>query len=114
MPLSSNKEFVPHVRCLSQKLRAAQISTRIDDSSATIGKRYSRNDELGTLLGITVDFQTLKDDTITLRDRDTTRQVRADVDKVLTAIREIVDGSKTWGDIEKELPIFEGQEAAES
>ncbi|RYP33986.1 hypothetical protein DL767_004507 [Monosporascus sp. MG133] len=110
MPLSSNKDFMPHIARLSQKLRAAQISTRVDDSSATIGKRYSRNDELGTLLGITVDFQTLKDGTVTLRDRDTTRQVRADEDKILTAIREIVGGSKTWEDIEKELPVFEGQE----
>ncbi|RYP82962.1 hypothetical protein DL770_005475 [Monosporascus sp. CRB-9-2] len=110
MPLSSNKDFMPHITRLSQKLRAAQISTRVDDSSATIGKRYSRNDELGTLLGITVDFQTLKDGTVTLRDRDTTRQVRADEDKILTAIREIVGGSKTWEDIEKELPVFEGQE----
>lgn len=110
MPLSSNKDFTPHVARLSQKLRASQISTRIDDSSATIGKRYSRNDELGTLLGITVDFQTVKDGTITLRDRDSTRQVRAEEEKVLKAIKEIVGGSKTWEDIEKELPVFEGQE----
>lgn len=109
MPLSSNKDFIPHVTRLSQKLRAAQISTRVDDSSASIGKRYSRNDELGTSLGITVDFQTLKDGTITLRERDTTRQVRADTDKILTAIREIVGGSKTWEDVEKELPVFESQ-----
>ena len=66
MPLSANKDFTPHVRRLSQKLRAAQVSTRVDDSSATIGKRYSRNDELGTLLGITIDFQTLKDGTLTI------------------------------------------------
>jgi glycyl-tRNA synthetase len=38
------------------KLRAAGISARVDDSSATIGKRYSRNDELGTPYGITIDF----------------------------------------------------------
>ncbi|KAK7755079.1 Glycine--tRNA ligase 1, mitochondrial [Diatrype stigma] len=110
MPLSSNKDFIPHVTRLSQKLRAAQISTRVDDSSASIGKRYSRNDELGTSLGLTVDFQTLKDGTITLRERDTTRQVRADTDTILTAIREIVGGSKTWEDIEKELPVFESQD----
>ncbi|KAI1256690.1 hypothetical protein MGN70_001815 [Eutypa lata] len=114
MPLSSNKDFTPHVARLSQKLRAAQISTRVDDSSATIGKRYSRNDELGTLLGITVDFQTVKDGTITLRDRDSTRQVRADTETILTAIKEIVGGSKTWEDIEKELPVFEGQEVENS
>ena len=110
MPLSANKDFTPHVRRLSQKLRAAQVSTRVDDSSATIGKRYSRNDELGTLLGITVDFQTLKDGTLTLRNRDSRRQVRAEEDKILAAIRDVVGGAKTWEDIEKELPVFEGQE----
>lgn len=109
-PLSSNKDFVPHVTRLSKRLRAAQISTRVDDSSATIGKRYSRNDELGTALGVTVDFQSLKDGTITLRDRDSTRQVRASEDTIIDTIRAVVVGEKTWADVEKELPIFEGQE----
>lgn len=109
-PLSSNKDFAPYVARLSKKLRAATISTRVDDSGSTIGKRYSRNDELGTPLAVTIDFQTLKDGAVTLRDRDTTRQVRADEDTVLRAIREMVGGKKTWEDVEKELPVFEGQE----
>ncbi|KAH8673705.1 glycyl-tRNA synthetase [Xylariales sp. PMI_506] len=111
VPLSSNEAFKPFVYKLSQKLRKAGISSRIDDSSATIGKRYSRNDELGTPLGITIDFQTVKDQTITLRDRDTTKQVRADEDKIIEAIQSMVDGSKSWKDIEAELPAFEGQDA---
>jgi glycyl-tRNA synthetase len=110
VPLSSNKDFAPHVRKLSQKLRTAGVSSRVDDSSATIGKRYSRNDELGTPLGITIDFQTVKDNTVTLRDRDSTRQVRADEDTIISAIRDLVEGNKSWSDIEKELPVFEGQE----
>lgn len=72
---------------------------------------YPRNDELGTPLGITVDFQTVKDGSITLRDRDSTKQVRADEAKILTAIKELAEGTKVWADIEKELPAFEGQEA---
>lgn len=113
VPLSSNKDFDPQVRKISQRLRTAGISSRIDASSATIGKRYSRNDELGTPLGITVDFQSLKDGTITLRDRDSTRQVRADEAKIIDAIHSLVEGKKVWADIEKELPIFEAQEVAE-
>jgi glycyl-tRNA synthetase len=108
--LSSNEKFTPLCHQLSQKLRRLGVSSRIDDSSATIGKRYSRNDELGTPLGITVDFQTVQDHTITLRDRDSTKQVRADESKIIAAIQSLVDGSKTWKDIESELPIFEGQE----
>jgi glycyl-tRNA synthetase len=109
-PLSSNKDFRPHTTTLSQKLRAAHVSTRVDDSSASIGKRYSRNDELGTLLGLTIDFQTLVDGTVTLRNRDTTRQVRADMGRVVEACRQIVVGEKSWEDIEGELPRFEEQE----
>jgi len=61
-------------------------------------------------LGITVDFQTVKDQTITLRDRDSTKQVRADEDRIIQAIQSMVDGSKSWQDIAAELPAFEGQE----
>ncbi|KAL8938434.1 MAG: hypothetical protein Q9216_003908 [Gyalolechia sp. 2 TL-2023] len=68
---------------MSQKLRRLGISNRVDDSSATIGKRYSRNDELGTPLGITVDFQSVKDNTFTLRDRDSTKQLQEE-DRVAT------------------------------
>ncbi|KAL2270367.1 hypothetical protein VTJ83DRAFT_2551 [Remersonia thermophila] len=110
VPLSSHKDFGPAVRELSRKLRAAHLAARVDDSSASIGKRYSRNDELGTPFGITVDFQTLKDGTLTLRERDTMRQVRADENKIIQAVRDLVDGTKTWKDIEAELPAFEGQE----
>lgn len=113
MPLSSNKDFTPEVRKLSQKLRSAGVSSRIDDSSASIGKRYSRNDELGTPFGVTVDFQTLKDGTVTLRERDSTRQVRAEEDKIIAAIKALVEGTKTWQDVEGELPIFEGQQEVE-
>lgn len=110
VPLSSNKDFTPIARKLGQKLRALGISSRVDDSSATIGKRYSRNDELGTPFGITIDFQTVKDGSVTLRERDSTKQVRADEGKVLEAVREMVVGSKTWEDVRGELPVFEAQE----
>ena len=82
----------------------------MDDSSASIGKRYARNDELGTPFGITVDFQSVKDSTITLRDRDSTKQVRASEDEILQALKSIVDGDETWEDVRKRLPEFTGQD----
>jgi glycyl-tRNA synthetase len=69
-PLSSSVDFSPMVKDLSKKLRKLGISHSIDSSSASIGKRYARNDELGTPFGITVDFDSLKDGTVTLRERD--------------------------------------------
>ncbi|MCJ1361398.1 Glycine--tRNA ligase 1, mitochondrial [Acarospora aff. strigata] len=111
VPLSNHADFAPLIRRLGQKLRQLGISNRVDDSSASIGKRYSRNDELGTPLGITVDFQSVKDNTFTLRDRDTTKQVRADEDKICAAIKSLVEGHRTWEDIyNKELPAFTSQE----
>jgi glycyl-tRNA synthetase len=53
--LSSHGDFKPFVRTLSNKLQDIGVSSRVDDSGASIGKRYSRNDELGTPLGITID-----------------------------------------------------------
>ena len=111
VPLSNSDAFRPHLEKLTFKLRRMGVSNKIDDSSASIGKRYSRNDELGTPLGITVDFQTVKDSTITLRDRDTTAQVRASEDEICTAIKSIIDGEETWEDVMKRLPKFEGQDA---
>ena len=65
-------------------LRLKGISNRVDESSASIGKRYARNDELGTPYGITIDFQTLDDGTVTLRERDSTRQIRDSVSLILS------------------------------
>lgn len=110
VPLSKNDEFSPIARKLGQKLRSLGISSRVDDSGATIGKRYSRNDELGTSFGITIDFQTVQDGSVTLRERDSTNQVRADEARILAAVQSMVSGSKVWSDIEGELPKFEGQE----
>jgi len=110
-PLSVNKEFRPAVAKLSAKLRNLGVTNRVDDSSASIGKRYARNDELGTAFGITVDFQSLKDNTFTLRERDSTKQVRASEEQILEALKTLCNGSETWADVAKRLPAFESQEA---
>ncbi|EPE08998.1 glycyl-trna synthetase 1 [Ophiostoma piceae UAMH 11346] len=110
VPISSKDEFKPIVRELSQKLRGLGVASRVDDSTASIGKRYSRNDELGTPFGLTVDFQTVADGSVTLRERDSTKQVRASQSVILETIQALVKGTKTWADIQAELPAFEQQE----
>jgi glycyl-tRNA synthetase len=67
--------------------RGAGISSLFDDSGS-IGRRYRRQDEAGTPFCLTVDGQTLEDDTVTIRDRDTLRQERVATDQVLGYIRE--------------------------
>ncbi|KAF2795784.1 glycyl-tRNA synthetase-like protein [Melanomma pulvis-pyrius CBS 109.77] len=110
VPLSSHTDFKPFVRTLGDKLQDIGVSSRVDDSGASIGKRYSRNDELGTPLGITIDFQSVKDNTFTLRERDSTDQVRASLDEICKAISNLVNGTEQWADISARLPKFEGQE----
>jgi glycyl-tRNA synthetase len=110
VPLSSHASLQPPIKDLSLKLRRLGISNRIDDSSASIGKRYARNDELGTPFGITVDFQSIKDDTFTLRERDTTKQVRASADEICKAVKSMVDAEETWEDVRQRLPEFFGQD----
>ena len=56
------------------------------DMGGSIGRRYRRQDEAGTPFGVTVDHDTLDDNTVTLRDRDTMEQVRVNIDKLLEAI----------------------------
>ena len=58
------------------------------DVGGSIGKRYRRQDEAGTPFGITVDHDTLEDNTVTLRDRDTMKQDRISIDNIITKIQE--------------------------
>ncbi len=61
------------------------------DQAGSIGRRYRRQDEIGTPFGITVDHQTMQDSTVTLRDRDTTEQVRMPIDRLVDEIRRRID-----------------------
>ncbi|PGH13945.1 hypothetical protein AJ79_03360 [Helicocarpus griseus UAMH5409] len=106
VPLSSHPSFTPIIKKLSRKLRTLGISNRVDNSSASIGKRYARNDELGTPFGITVDFETVKDGSVTLRERDSTKQVRASEKEVFAAVKNLVEGVERWEDVVGRLPVF--------
>ncbi len=76
-PLLANKsELVKKARLIYSDLQT-QLSTLIAwDDRGNIGKRYFAQDEIGTPYCVTVDFQTLEDDTVTIRDRDTAKQQR--------------------------------------
>ncbi|MBA7495842.1 hypothetical protein ES702_06438 [subsurface metagenome] len=57
------------------------------DEAGSIGRRYARADEIGVPLGITVDYETLKDNTVTVRDRDSWKQVRSRVEELPQLLR---------------------------
>jgi glycyl-tRNA synthetase len=58
------------------------------DATGAIGRRYRRQDEIGTPYGVTIDFQTLDDDTVTLRDRDTMQQIRLKIGELAAKLGE--------------------------
>ncbi len=109
VPLQKDTKFTPLLQQLEERLDEDQISFRVDQSGVSIGKRYSRNDELGIPFGITVDYQSLEDNSFTLRDRDGTKQVRASLDEILEAIVKMVKGKETWASVQKRLPAFESK-----
>lgn len=78
-PLLKNKpELVAKAKEVYNKLRARYGNVTWDDSG-NIGKRYRKQDEIGTPKCVVIDFDTLEDDTVTVRDRDTTEQIRVDI-----------------------------------
>ena len=80
-PLLKNKpELVEKAREVYAQLAKANPGRVIWDDNGNIGKRYRRQDEIGTPHCVVIDFQTLEDDTVTVRERDTTEQRRIDLD----------------------------------
>ena len=80
LPLSRNADLSPKARDLAAELRQ---SWNVDfDDSGAIGKRYRRQDEIGTPYCVTVDFDTLEDGAVTVRERDSMRQERISLDGI--------------------------------
>ena len=77
LPLSRNADLSPKARDLAQELRRSWY-VEFDDSGA-IGRRYRRQDEIGTPYCVTIDFDTLQDDAVTVRSRDTMDQERVPI-----------------------------------
>ena len=86
LPLSKKEPLTEYAGRIWRELREHYL-TDYDESKA-IGRRYRRQDEIGTPLCVTVDFQTLEDHAVTIRDRDSMGQVRVPVAELSVAIRE--------------------------
>jgi glycyl-tRNA synthetase len=85
LPLSKKDTLTPVAR---EVLHALQPHWMCDyDETQAIGRRYRRQDEIGTPYAVTVDFETLEDKAVTIRERDTLEQVRVPVDKLVDELR---------------------------
>jgi glycyl-tRNA synthetase len=83
---------------ITRTLHRKGIQAEYDDSGA-IGRRYRRQDEIGTPFAITVDYDTKENNTVTLRDRDSMKQVRIAIEKLPETVAALVEGSKTFASL---------------
>ncbi|MCH7697530.1 MAG: glycine--tRNA ligase [Chloroflexi bacterium] len=86
LPLSRKETLAPTARKVWDLLRP-HFMTQFDDAQS-IGRRYRRQDEIGTPLCVTVDFDTLDDDAVTIRERDSMEQIRVPIANLLDAVRD--------------------------
>ena len=85
IPLKKNNEKqVILATTIKNKLQKLRMGRVLLENSGNIGKSYRRHDEIGTPLCITVDFQSLEDNTITIRDRDTMEQTRINIEEIVS------------------------------
>ncbi len=87
LPLVQKDGMPEKARAVIERFLTAGIPAKYDGKK-TIGKRYAKHDEIGTPCAITVDGESLTDDTVTLRDRDTTEQQRVPIEQAVAAVRE--------------------------
>ena len=89
LPLSRNERLTPTARNVYDLIRRS-FSTQYDDAQS-IGRRYRRQDEIGTPYCITVDFDTLEDHSVTIRERDSMHQDRVDITNLVNIMRDRLD-----------------------
>ncbi len=94
-PLMDRDGLGERARDLASELREAGLAVAYDDAGA-IGRRYRRQDEIGTPFCVTVDYDTLEDETVTVRDRDSTDQRRVPTDGLAATLTALRDGDRLF------------------
>ncbi len=89
LPLSRNAKLVPAAQDVHARL-LRHFTTQYDDAQG-IGRRYRRQDEIGTPYCVTVDFDSLEDHQVTIRDRDTMHQSRIPIDELVSVLQDKVE-----------------------
>jgi glycyl-tRNA synthetase len=78
----NNQDLVDRAIELKSQLQSIGLGRVVLDNAGNIGKSYRRHDEVGTPMCITIDFETLDDNSVTVRDRDTMEQKRIKLDEI--------------------------------
>jgi glycyl-tRNA synthetase len=92
LPLMDREELLAPATNILQELRRKGF--RVDyDTSGSIGRRYRRNDEIGTPYDVTIDYETVEHSTVTIRDRDSLRQVRIKASELAEKLQALLSGA---------------------
>ncbi|AUB55928.1 MULTISPECIES: glycine--tRNA ligase [Methanobacterium] len=97
-PLVNKDELVEIANKIMAHLRVEGIIAEVD-TSGTIGRRYARSDEIGTPFAVTADHQSLEDNTVTIRERDSQKQVRVLISEVPSKINDLMVKKISFNDL---------------
>ena len=92
-------ELEGRARELTERLREAGLAAAYDDSGS-IGRRYRRQDEVGTPFCVTLDERTTEEDTVTVRERDSTEQVRIEIETLVETLSALREGELSFAELE--------------
>jgi glycyl-tRNA synthetase len=95
LPLMDREELLAPAEKILQELRERGL--RVDyDTSGSIGRRYRRNDEIGTPYEVTIDYETIEQGTVTIRDRDSLRQIRVRVNEIAEKLQGLLSNAMAF------------------
>lgn len=106
LPLLNKPELGKKVFELKTMMNLAGLSSKVDDTGVSVGKRYARTDECGIPFGFTVDFDTVEKNLVTMRQLDTMTQTQFPMELAPQIIHSILNGFKEWDDIIAEFGLF--------
>ena len=109
LPLLNKPALNEKMYKLKTLLTNAGLSSKIDDSTNTVGKRYARTDECGIPYAFTIDFDTIEDDTVTMRELDTMKQIRIPMADTPRVLGELVNAQTKWADVLAKYPNVEAK-----
>jgi glycyl-tRNA synthetase len=111
LPLSASADLDATIKDLSRTCILHNLSYKVDASAgSSIGKRYSRADEIGIPYGITIDFETKNDGCVTVRERDSMQQIRVKIADAIPIVDKLTQGHTSWDEMYNSHPKFTTQQ----
>ena len=104
--MSNNDSLSSKANELKAILNKTGIASKLENAKVSIGKRYSRTDEWGIPYAITIDEETLKDNTVTLREILSMNQIRIPINEISSTILNLSANIWSWNDVKLRYPEF--------